>query len=246
MTDEIIKQPTRARRGTRESDQTSGSKIVATLVVPVDLKDVTWPSLKVWEPLETWQKEEAEKAWEEWEEAEKAWEGWKAGPHKIHAGSRLPVGDQRCYRVGLEGHECVGQFKVECVELARPDDRTHWGLIHLSTDKLDLESLRARADELWFYVRLRKDDTNGVAEIAKLLSPAQPDIRTNSRASAVILLLGDTVDWGSKGNRLAEVLGIEPLTFVLTSNYDRNVSRAKRSPGTFDYCWARRICHQSV
>jgi hypothetical protein len=195
----MIKEPTRAQQESVEDDQTHRWSIVATLVVPVHLEGVTWPALKIW------------KAWEA-EQPEKTWEGWKVGPLPSHTRSERTEGDQRFHRIYTEEHKHVGKFKVESVELVMPDGRTHWGLVHLFIDDLDFKSLSARANDLKEYVRLHQAKVAGIAgitEIAEALHPAKPDAVVGSRASAVVLLNGDVVEWGEKGNLLNKALDIE-------------------------------------
>jgi len=205
MTNAITKKPTQPQQSGSD-DQTPSWRIVATLVVPVRPRDdaTTWPPSDMWRagPL----------LWHEQS-------GWSSEYRTRTYGSEelaspLQAEDRRCHLVAAEEYGSVGKFKVEGVELVMPDGRTQWGLVHLSTDDLDFQSLEMVARHLKLTVRLHQHKYSGVDKLNELLYPAQPDISTGSRASAVVLLAGDEVKWSKGDNLLSKALDIKPsLTF---------------------------------
>jgi len=206
MTNAITKKPTQPQQQSGSDDQTPSWRIVATLVVPVRPRDdaTTWPPSDMWRagPL----------LWHEQS-------GWSSEYRTRTYGSEelaspLQAEDRRCHLVAAEEYGSVGKFKVEGVELVMPDGRTQWGLVHLSTDDLDFQSLEMVARHLKLTVRLHQHKYSGVDKLNELLYPAQPDISTGSRASAVVLLAGDEVKWSKGDNLLSKALDIKPsLTF---------------------------------
>jgi len=211
MADEIIGEPTRTPTRSGGDDRAHEWGIIATLVVPVRLDNVPWPPSEVW-TIGPWP---GDKQSRRPKEDQMQTYGDKALAFLLQAP------DRRCHRAYAKHEEHVGKFEVECVELVKPDDRTEWGLVHLSIHTLDFKSLKARSNELYRYVRLlrasyvRQGEREAIAAITDLLSPARPDTSSGSRASAVVLLLGETVQWVEDNNPLFKALDIQPgFTFA--------------------------------
>lgn len=211
LVDEIVQEPAQAEGSTKKGDTTHQWNIVVTLVVPIHLDPALWP------PSEEW----TTGPWPDDERSGRTSEDRRRTYGNEALASPLQDEDRRCHKVYTNEDKHVGKFKVECVELVMPDRRTQWGLVHLSIKDLAPTYLRARANDLYRYLRLqqdphiRKGERGGITEITELLYPAQSDVSTGSRASAVILLLGDPVTPEEGGNQLARALHIDPrLTFA--------------------------------
>jgi hypothetical protein len=202
MPDEMKKEADQAQQESVKGEQTAGWSIVATLVVPILLPDDDrWPP-----------KEWKEGPWPDLGDGTRPMsQRYQAYQGSVMA-SLLLDPDRRCHLVGVKDDEHSGKlFKFEAAELVRPDDRTQWGLVHLSTGNLNFASLKARANELKRYVRLQKAEPgNEYKKIANRLKPAVPVKTIGSRASVVVLLIGEPVEWDDKGDLLAGALDIVP------------------------------------
>ncbi len=201
-----MQERTQPQRESVKNDHTPSWRIVATLVVSVRLRDdaATWP------PSDRWRAG----PWPCHEQSGRSIEDRTRTYGSEELASPLQAEDRRCYLIDANEYGNIGDFKIEGAELVTPDGRTQWGLVHLSTDDLDLKSLEAVARHFYLTVRLRQNKYSGVDRLNELLGPAQPDISTGSRASAVVLLIGDEVKWSGGDNLLSKALDIQPsLTF---------------------------------
>ena len=207
MPDEMKQEADQAQQESVKVEQTPSWSIVATLVVPVRPRDDMTP----WPPSDMWKTGPwpGNGRWKRPEENRGKTYGNEA------LASLIQAQDRRWYLADTEENRSVGKFKVECVELVALDSRNQWGLVHLSIDDLDFKSLETVARNLKSTVRLTQTKYSGVDKLNELLYPAQPDISTGSRASAVVLLAGDEVKWSGKVNLLSKALNINPsFTFV--------------------------------
>lgn len=211
LVDQMIEESAQVERPTKAGGTTSQWGIVATLVVPIHLDSALWP------PSEEW----TTGPWPDDERSGRTSEDRGRTYGNEALASPLQDEDRRCHKIYTNEDIHVGKFKVECVELVMPDGRTQWGLVHLSINDLTPRYLRARANDLYRYLRLQQDqhvrqgERGGITEITELLHPAKPDVSTGSRASAVILLLGDPVTPADGGDQLARALNIDRrLTFA--------------------------------
>jgi len=207
MPDEMKQEADQAQQESVNGEQTAGWSIVATLVVPIVPSEN-----KMWCPSDRWEVG--------------PWPGLGDGTRPMYHRNQAYQGsvmasllldpDRRCHLVDVKDDEHSGKlFKFESAELVKPyGDQTLWGLVHLSASDLEFDSLKERANELARYVRLKKNENEELdseyKKIAKKLSPAVPVGDDRSRASVVVLLIGEPVEWDEQVDLLARALDIVP------------------------------------